>query len=108
MSTPEQMLDVQWVNFTLLMALYASINKDPEGACYKFNLHTDDVRLIRDLGPQQIQAAAANLDQCVFALRKDLLDVLRLPPALAGVIAMARKAPPAARGQAEGVRQTRA
>lgn len=108
MSTEEQMLDVQWVNFTLLMALHASINKDPQSACYTFNLHTDDVRLIRDLGPQQIQAAAAHLDQCLFALRKDLLDVLSLPPALAGVIAMARQPAPAARGGTRGARQTRA
>jgi hypothetical protein len=108
MSTAEQLLDVQWVNFTLLMALHASINKDPESACYKFNVDADDMRLIRDLGPHQMQAAAANLDQCLFALRKDLLDVLRLPPGLVGVIAMVRQTHPAVQGKAEGARQTQA
>ena len=64
---------------------------NPTSACYKFNLRTEDIQHIKDLGLEQIQAIVANVDQCLFCVRRELLDILHVAPGLAGILATARK-----------------
>jgi len=91
MTTQVQISDVQLINLTLLLAIHSSANKDPISACYKFNLRTEDISRIKDLGLEQIQAIVANVDQCLFCLRPEILDIFRTPPNLAGVLAAVRR-----------------
>lgn len=91
MSTGVQIPDIQLINLTLLLAIYANVNRDPAAACYQFNLRAEDVSYFKDLGIERIQSLVASVDQCLFTFRKDLLDLLAAPPGLAGVLAAVRQ-----------------
>lgn len=90
MTTQIKISDVQLINLTLLLAIQNSLNQDPTSACYKFHLRTEDMSHMKDLGFEQIQAIVANIDQCLFCLRPELLDILHLPPSLAGILTAVR------------------
>src|SRR5262249_23153956 len=90
MSTTSQVGDLQLLNYTLMLMVCASVNRDPTGACYQFNFRAGDVAYFKSLPVERIQAIVANVDQCLFTVRKDLLEIIDLPPGLAGVLTAVR------------------
>lgn len=90
MTTQIKISDVQLINLTLLLAIQNSLNQDPTSACYKFHLQLEDMSHVKNLSFEQIHSIVANVDQCLFCLRPEILDILNLPPNLAGILATVR------------------
>lgn len=83
MTNAVQFSDVQLLNLSFLLAIQASIRRDPVAACYKFKLCAEVAARLTDIPPEKIQAFVANLaHESVFTLRQDLLQMLEAPPGL--------------------------
>lgn len=93
MSTAVQIPDIQLINLTYLLAIVTSACRNPAQTCYRFNLEAADVHYIQSLSIDKIQALVANLDQCLFVVRRDLLRLIDAPAGLASVLSAVRGAP---------------
>jgi hypothetical protein len=88
-----RLADVQVMNLVFLLAIQASLNKDPAEACYKFGLCAEDVALLDALKSlERINGLAGNLDRSAFTLRDDIRELLFAPPGLVNVYAAVRDA----------------
>jgi hypothetical protein len=83
--------EVQLLNLSYLMAIQASIRKDPVAACYIYRLSADQAPKIAEMGPEKIQTVVANLgSECLCTPRHDLLQLVDAPPGLLGPLAAVR------------------
>jgi hypothetical protein len=83
--------EVQLLNLSFMMAMQASIRKDPIAACYTFRLTADQAPIIANLRSEKIQILIANLaHESLFYPRHDLLQLLETPPGLIGPMAAVR------------------
>ena len=81
-----KMGNVQMMNMVFLLAIQASLNKDPAEACYKFGLCAEDGPLLEGLmSLDRINGLAGNLDRAAFTLRDDVRELLFAPPGLVNV-----------------------
>ena len=80
--------DVQYVNFNLLMAIHASVQRDPIAAAYQFHLSCRQVEKLEGVSLQGLETLAANMsNECLFAPRANLEQLLDAPPGLAIALA---------------------
>lgn len=95
-----QFSEVQLLNLSLLLAIQASIRRDPVAACYKFKLGAAQAVRLADISPDKVHAFVANLGhESVFLLRPDLFQLMEAPAGLQRPLAtvhVAEPAPPAA------------
>ena len=91
MATLVSVPTIQLFNATLLLAIQQSVQQDPADACYQFHLNAKTLATFQGLSFERIQALVANLDQCLFEPRVELLALLNAPPGLAGVLAGVRE-----------------
>ena len=90
MRTPPQFPDLPILNLTYLLKIQADANKDPVQACYRYGLPQHMISRIKELPVDRIAALVANLDQSLFSIRTELLDLFDAPPALSGMLASVR------------------
>lgn len=84
--TTTSLANVQVMNLVFLLAIQASLNKDPAEACYKFGLCAEDAPLLEGLKSlERIDGLARNLDRAAFTLREDIRELLFAPPGLVNV-----------------------
>ena len=83
MTRAVQFSEVQLLNLSLLLAIQASIRRDPVAACYKFKLCATQAARLVDIPPEKVQAFVANLGhESVFTLRQDLFQLMDAPAGL--------------------------
>lgn len=87
MSTQANIHDIQLINYTILLAIHASVHADPANACYQFSLSPEGLTTFKNMSLGQIQAIVANLDVCLFEPRWSLFNIFDAPPGLAGILA---------------------
>ena len=90
MTTLQSLPDLSILNLTYLLKIQSDANKDAVQACYRYGLHNDVITRIRDIPVDRIAALAASLDQSLFAMRTELLDIADVPPALSGMLGSVR------------------
>lgn len=91
MANSIQFSDVQLLNLSFLMAIQASVRKDPIAACYKYGLSADQAPKVAELPPEKIQTLVANLAHaCLFTPRHDFLQLLEAPAGLVGPLSTVR------------------
>ena len=90
MTTLQSLPDLSILNLTYLLKIQSDAHKDAVQACYRYGLHHDVLVRIRDIPVDRIAALAANLDQSLFAMRTELLDIADVPPALSGMLGSVR------------------
>jgi hypothetical protein len=75
--------DVQYVNFNLLMAIHANVQRDPISAAYQFHLSNQQIEKLAHLSLEDLESLAANMrSECLFAPRANLEQLLEAPPGL--------------------------
>lgn len=75
-----QFSEVQLLNLSFLLAIQASIRRDPVAACYKFKLGATQAARLAEVPPEKVQAFVANLGHTsVFTLRPDLFQLMDAP-----------------------------
>ena len=80
--------DLQYVNFNLLLAIHANVQKDPISAAYQFHLSNQQVAKLGSLSLEELESLAANMcNECLFAPRPNLERLLDAPPGLAFALA---------------------
>lgn len=80
--------DVQYVNFNLLMAIHANVQRDPIAASYQFHLSSHQVEKLGGLSLEDLESLAANMrNECLFAPRANFEQLLDAPPGLAFALA---------------------
>lgn len=79
--------DVHLLNLRTLIIVRDCINADKALACCQFGLHADQASVIAALSIDRILSVVANVGaEALFLPRKDLLQLLELPPSLSGPI----------------------
>lgn len=97
MTQAVQFSEVQLLNLSFLLAIQASIRRDPVAACYKFKLGAQQATQLADVPPEKVQAFVANLGhESVFTLRGDLFQLMAAPPGLQRPLATVHVDEPAA------------
>lgn len=80
--------DVQYVNFNLLMAIHANVQRDPIAAAYQFHLSSQQIEKLAASSIGDLESLAANMrSECLFAPRANLEQLLEAPPGLAIALA---------------------
>lgn len=80
--------DVQYVNFNLLMAIHANVHRDPIATAYQFHLSSKQIEKLASLSLGELESLAANMrNECLFAPRANLEQLLDAPPGLAIALA---------------------
>jgi hypothetical protein len=90
MATQDPVPDVHLLNLTLLLAIQSSARDNLADTVLRYNLDMKQAVQLRDLSFGAIANLVANLDQSVFTVRPDLVELLNMPPGLAGILAPAR------------------
>lgn len=80
--------DVQYVNYNLLMAIHANVQRDPIATAYQFHLTNKQMEKLASLSLEDLESLAASMrNECLFAPRANLEQLLDAPPGLAIVLA---------------------
>ena len=86
--------DVQYVNFNLLMAIHANVQRDPISAAYQFHLSNQQIEKLANLSLEDLESLAASMSsECLFAPRANLEQLLGAPPGLAIALAAVSSKP---------------
>jgi hypothetical protein len=86
--------DVQYVNFNLLMAIHANVQRDPISAAYQFHLTQQQIEKLASLSLEDLESLAANMrNECLFAPRANLEQLLEAPPGLTIALAAVSSTP---------------
>ncbi|MYM95934.1 hypothetical protein [Duganella vulcania] len=86
--------DVQYVNFNLLMAIHANVQRDPIAAAYQFHLSRQQADKLAVVSLGDLESLAANMrNECLFAPRANLEQLLEAPPGLTIVLSAVSSAP---------------
>lgn len=80
--------DVQYVNFNLLMAIHANVQRDPIAAAYQFHLSSQQIGKLAHVSLEELESLAVSMrSECLFAPRPNLEQLLEAPPGLAIALA---------------------
>ncbi|WP_170289161.1 hypothetical protein [Massilia sp. YMA4] len=80
--------NVQYVNFNLLMAIHANVQRDPISAAYQFHLSRSQTEKLESLSLEGLELLATAMHaECLFAPRANLDRLLDAPPGLSIALA---------------------
>ncbi|MRV70561.1 hypothetical protein GJ700_02360 [Duganella sp. FT92W] len=83
MDTHLRSSDVQYINYQMLIAIWASLQRDPLSTAYQFHLSGEQLSKLKTMSLETIERLVASMkNECLFTLRDNFLRLLDSPPAL--------------------------